>query len=113
MVAVEGGSIALLLAKYALYAVSQCAALQLPRIGEIRLDGMVLGFTVAVTVATGILFGLLPSLQVSRRDLTVELRESGAGAERGASARARILGIHARGGIVVGQISLAIVLLIG
>src|SRR5258707_4089082 len=113
MLAVAGGSIGLLLAKYALYAVRHFAALQLPRIGEIRLDGMVLGFTVAVTVATGILFGLFPSLQVSRRDLTVELRESGAGAEGGASARARILGIHARGGLVVGQISLSIVLLIG
>jgi predicted permease len=113
MLAVAGGSIGLLLAKYALYAARHFAALQLPRIGEIRLDGMVLGFTVAVTVATGILFGLFPSLQVSRRDLTMELRESGAGAEGGASARARILGIHARGVLVVGQISLSIVLLIG
>src|SRR5260370_34345953 len=103
MVAVEGGSIALLLAKYALYAVRHFAALQLPRIGEIRLDGMVLGFTVAVTVATGILFGLFPSLQVSRRDLTVEFPESGAGAEGGAAARATRPGIHARGELIVGK----------
>ena len=113
MLAVVGGSIGSLLAKYALYAVRHFTALLLPRVGEIRLDGTVLGFTVVLSIATGILFGLFPCLQVSRRDLIAELRESGAGAGSGSSARPRILGINARGILVVGQISLSIVLLIG
>ena len=113
MLAVAGGSMGWLLAKYALYAVRHLTALQLPRVGEIRPDSMVLGYAVVLSIATGILFGLFPSLQVLRRDLTAELRESGAGAGGGSSARPRILGIHARGILVVGQISLSIVLLIG
>jgi predicted permease len=113
MLAVAGGSIGSLLATYVLYAVRRFTALQLPRFGEIRLDAMVLAFTVALSIATGILFGLLPSLHVSRRDLTTELRESGAGARGGSLTGAAILGINARGALVVGQISLSIVLLIG
>jgi putative ABC transport system permease protein len=113
LLAVAGGAIGSLLATYALYGVRHFAALQLPRIGEIRPDGMVLGFTVALSIVTGILFGVLPSLQVSRRDLTAELRGSGVGAGGESLTRPRILGVSARGMLVVGQISLSIVLLIG
>jgi len=113
VLAVAGGSIGALLAECTLYAMKHSTALQLPRIGEIRLDGMVLGFTAVLSIATGILFGLFPSLQASRRDLAAELRESGAGTGRGSSARRRILGMNVRGILVVGQISLSIVLLIG
>jgi predicted permease len=113
VLAVAGGSIGALLATCALYAMKHFSTLQLPRAGEIRPDGLVLAFTVILSIATGILFGLFPSLQASRRDLVAELRESGAGAGRGSLARRRILGMNVRGVLVVGQISLSIVLLIG
>jgi predicted permease len=95
-----------LLAKWALRAITHVDALNLPRAEEIRLDGVVLGFSVALSIATGVLFGLFPSLEVSRPDLAGMLREMGAGAGRSASARARGL-------LVIGQVALSIVLLIG
>ncbi|MGH9402899.1 MAG: FtsX-like permease family protein, partial [Terriglobia bacterium] len=86
--------------------------LGLPRTGEIRLDGTVLGFTVALSIATGVLFGLLPSLRASRPDLAGALRDYGAGAGL-ASGRRGALGLSTRGLLVAGQVALSIVLLIG
>jgi putative ABC transport system permease protein len=113
VLAMAGGCIGSVLAVIVLYLIKHFNALDLPRIGEIRLDGIMLGFTLALSTATGVLFGLFPSLQASRRDLAVELRESGAGVGRGSTVRRRILGVSARGLLVIGQISLSIVLLIG
>ncbi len=110
---IAGGIAGALLARWALSAVKQISALNLPGIGEIRLDGSVLAFTLAISVVAGVLFGLFPSLQVSRRDLAAELRESGASAGRGSAARRIVLGLSTRGVLLVGQISLSIVLLIG
>jgi putative ABC transport system permease protein len=113
VLAAPGGCVGALLAECALYAIKHFGAPNLPRVAEIRLDGIVLGFTAALSIATGVLFGLFPSLQASRRDLAAELRASGAGVGRGSSGRRRIFGLNARGLLVVGQISLSIVLLIG
>jgi len=72
---------------------------------DIRLDGMVLGFTLLISVGTGVLFGLFPSLQISRPDLNEVLHDRGtAGVRRG---------MTARGLLVTGQVALSIVLLIG
>jgi predicted permease len=109
---VAGGIAGALLARWAVSAVNQISALNLPGVGEIRLDGSVLAFTLAISIVAGVLFGLFPSLQVSRPDLAGELRESGASAGH-AGARHIILGLSARNLLVVGQISLSIVLLIG
>jgi predicted permease len=124
LLACAGGALGVLLAKWSLIAIARVAPLSLaaattvnplylPGSGQIRLDGMVLGFTVALSIATGVLFGLLPSLQVSRPDLAHVLRESGGGAGRGSSSRRGVLGIGKRGLLVVGQVALSIVLLIG
>jgi putative ABC transport system permease protein len=113
VLAVAGGSVGVSLAEGVLYAIRHFGALQLPRVEEIQLDSVVLGFTLVLSIATGILFGLFPSLQASRRDLAAELRESSPGAGHRSSARRRILGMNVRGVLVVGQVSLSIVLLIG
>ncbi len=89
------------------------SALAVPGTPPIRLDGPVFGFTLVLSIATGILFGLLPSLRASRQDLTIELRESGAGAGRGLAGQPTLLGINTRGLLTIAQISLSIVLLIG
>ncbi|MGA8028803.1 MAG: FtsX-like permease family protein [Bryobacteraceae bacterium] len=110
---VIGGSLGLLLAKWALTAVKNISALNLAGIGEIRLDGAVLAFTVALSILTGILFGLFPSLQISRPYLADELRESGATAGHSSTVRPRLFAVSTRGLLVVAQIAFSIVLLIG
>jgi putative ABC transport system permease protein len=113
VLAVGAGCIGVLLAECTLYAIEHFGVPNLPRVAEIRLDGIVLGFNAVLSIATGVLFGLFPSLQASRRDLAAELRESGAGAGRGSSWPRKVFGLNAHGLLVVIQISLSIVLLIG
>jgi len=83
----------------------------LPRIGEdgslIPVDWRVLGFTLAVSLGTGILFGLIPALQSSKADLTTTLKESGG--RSGTGFRQNI----ARSVLVVTEVALALVLLVG
>ena len=72
------------------------------------IDGEVLLFTIAVAVATGLLFGIVPALQSSRPNLNETLRDSGG---RGASAgrgRQRL-----RSSLVVGEVALSLILLVG
>ncbi len=54
---------------------TRVAALSVPGVGEVRLDIVVLAFTVVLSIAAGIFFGLFPSLRMSRLDLLTALRE--------------------------------------
>ncbi len=83
----------------------------LPRIGEdgsaIGMDWRVLGFTLGVSLLTGILFGLFPAFSASRSDLNATLKESGNRSGTGfREGKARSL-------LVISEMSLALVLLIG
>jgi putative ABC transport system permease protein len=107
-----GGLAGILLAAVFLRAIPTITAFDLPRAGEIHPDWMVVAFATAVSIGTGVLFGLAPSLTASQPDLIRVLRSSGEAASQGAPRR--ILGrINGRGLLVVGQIALSIVLLIG
>lgn len=78
-----------------------------PRLDEIRIDLRVFGFTLAVTVAAGLLFGLVPALQTSQPDLNATLKDSGQrGSETGG--RNRIGGL-----LIVSEIALSFILLAG
>ena len=78
-----------------------------PRLDEIRIDLRVFGFTLAVTVAAGLLFGLVPALQTSRPNLNEELKDSGQrGSETGG--RNRIGGL-----LIISEIALSFMLLAG
>ena len=81
----------------------------LPRVGEagalVVLDWRVLAFALFASLATGVVFGLLPALAASRVDVSSFLKDSGRDGRRG-PARARKL-------LVAGEIGLAVVLLIG
>jgi putative ABC transport system permease protein len=79
----------------------------LPRADEIAIDGTALAFTLAIALLTGVLFGLAPAAQVAGTDLERGLREGGRSAGAGA-ARQRL-----RGGLVVSEIALSLVLLVG
>ncbi len=116
VLASAGGVAGVLLARWALVAITHVDprslspgvnALYLPGSRDIRLDGTVLAFTVVLSIVTGVLFGLFPSLQVSRPDLAGVLRQSGA------AASGRRSPLDPRGLLVVGQIALSVVLLIG
>jgi predicted permease len=112
LLAVVGGALGVLLAKLSLIGIGQMIALELPRAGEIRLDGLVLGFAVLLSIGTGVLFGLVPSLGSSRPDLASALRASGEAASLTGKKRVA-LGLSARGALVIGQVALSMVLLIG
>jgi len=57
----------------------------IPRVKEINLDFYVLGWTILLSVLTGVLSGLAPALQVSRPNLNETLQEGGRGADPGAA----------------------------
>jgi putative ABC transport system permease protein len=79
----------------------------LPRASEIGLDGRALGFTAAIAVLTGILFGLAPAIHMAKTDLMAALRDGGRGNAIGFR-RNRLRSV-----LVVGEVALALVLLSG
>lgn len=113
LLSILGAAAGLLVARFSLAGLKHVPSLNLPGVSEIRLDGVVFAFTLAVSVATGILFGLFPSLQLLRRELVGSLRESGVAAGQGASHRPMLLSFGAREFIVVAQVAMSMVLLIG
>jgi putative ABC transport system permease protein len=78
-----------------------------PRIIDGRLDGRALGFTLGLSVLTGIVFGLAPALQISRPDFVAALKEDTPGT--GAGGRRWSL----RSALIVAQVALSLVALIG
>ncbi len=101
-----GGALGLVFAEIALRVLLAMAPAGLPRLNEIGLDGPVLVFTFAASVAAGLLFGSIPILKFSGTRLGTGLREGG----RSLSAsRERH---RARNSLVVVQVSLALVLMI-
>ena len=78
-----------------------------PRLDQAHLDSAVLLFTLAVTVITGVVFGLVPALQSTRSNLTVALKEGGRGNSSGAhSGRVRNV-------LVIAETALSLILLVG
>jgi putative ABC transport system permease protein len=101
-----GGSIGLLLAIVGTKLLIVSAPQNIPRLDAIRVDGIVLAFTVAITAVTGALFGLVPARQMLNPDISSTLRENGRGAQRGAKHRARRM-------LVVAEVALSVMLLAG
>ncbi|MGH9349399.1 MAG: ABC transporter permease, partial [Vicinamibacterales bacterium] len=79
----------------------------LARLTSVRMDEQVFAFTAALTLVTGLVFGLAPALQVSKPDVNETLKESGRSGSKGARAQ------HVRSTLVVAQVALSLVLLIG
>jgi putative ABC transport system permease protein len=107
LLAFAGGGFGLLLALWILKLLVSAAPEEIPRLNLIGIDGWVLTFTVAISVLTGIVFGLAPALQASQPDLGASLKEGGT---RGADGAGRH---RLRSALVVAEVSLALVLLIG
>src|SRR5262245_6298230 len=106
LLAFAGGAAGLLSAVWGVKLLLAIAPDNLPRAYDIRLDTRVAGFTLLVSLLTGIVFGLLPALQASKLDLGVTLKEGGRDA-------AGLLRRRLRGFLIVTEVALAFVLLIG
>ena len=102
-----GGGLGLLLAWWAIDLIVAISPDSLPRVKEVGINGPVLGFTLLVSLLTGIVFGLAPALQASKPDLNEALRE-GSRSGSGSIGRSRLGSLF-----VVAEIALALALLLG
>ena len=111
LLSVAGGALGLVLGVAGIRALLSINTAGMPRIGEngslVGIDWRVLAFTVVVSLATGLLFGLIPALHGSRTDLNIALKESGG--RSGTGFRQNKM----RSVLVVAEVALALVLLIG
>ena len=106
LLSLTGGALGLVLAVWwsdVLVALDQA---NIPRSMQVGLDARVLLFTLAISLLTGIVFGVLPAFHSTRAELTEWLKE---GRSSGEAARRNRL----RNGLIVAELSVAIVLLIG
>ena len=116
VLAVAGGVAGVLLSLWGVEALSRIERLSgvgdpsfLFRLAAVELDARVLVFALAVSLLTGLVFGMAPALHATRADLGAALKEGGAGAVAGAGPRRLSL----RGVLVPLQVALALVLLVG
>ena len=107
LLATIGGALGLLLALWGVPALVAFNADNLPRADDIRLDGHVLLFTVALSLLTGLVFGLAPAAHLLHTSVHDSLKQGG----RGGSADRASLAI--RRGLVVASVALALTLLAG
>ena len=107
LMAVAGGLIGLLLASWGVSAIVALGGERYPLLKQSRLDLPVLGFTLAISLATGLLFGVAPALAVPRSRVNDVLKASGRGSAEGRGTD------RLRGLLVVWEVALALVLLIG
>jgi predicted permease len=106
VLALAGGALGILLAIAGTRALVILGSTQLPRAAEIGLDPAVLLFALALSMLTGLIFGLIPALRATSSDLQTALREGGRG-----SSGSR--GQRMRAGLVVGEVAVAVILVVG
>ena len=111
LLALTGGVLGLALGSWGVRALLTVTPGGLPRVDEMAaipaFNPWVAGFTVLLSLVTGILFGLAPSIQVSRADLTSLLKESGGRTSAGLKHN------RARGILVSAEVAIAVILLCG
>ncbi len=107
MLGLVGGAVGLGLAYAALRALLALAPANLPRLASIGIDAAVLVFTVAISIAAGFLFGVIPVLKHAGPHVAAGLRGGG---RTSSASRERH---RARNTLVVVQVALALVLLVG
>ncbi len=102
-----GGAVGLLFALWSFASLRQLIPKDMWLIANLKIDLPVLGYAMAVSLITGIIFGLVPAVQASKVDLNKALKQSGS--RTNSSAAGGLL----RGAFVVAEVALAIVLLVG
>jgi putative ABC transport system permease protein len=106
LLSTAGTVLAVLLAAWAVQVLRASMPEALPRVTTIALDMRVLAAAAVLSCLTGLLFGIVPALQLSKPDLSSALKEG----SRGSAGRGRQ---RLRGALVVAEVALAVVLLVG
>jgi putative ABC transport system permease protein len=107
ILAVVGGLAGVAVAVWGTDALVSVAPPGTPRLDEVAVDGRVLAATAVATLLAGGLFGLVPAVRAAGEDAFAALREGGRGGAAGRRAN------RTRAALVVGQVALALVLLVG
>ncbi|MGH9660518.1 MAG: ABC transporter permease, partial [Bryobacteraceae bacterium] len=107
ILALVAGAFGLLLAVWGTRLIGALGPRDMPGIDDIRVDVPVLAFNLVISLATGIVFGLLPALRTSRADLSESLKEGGRAHTSGPAGR------RLRHAIVIAEIAAAVVLVAG
>jgi putative ABC transport system permease protein len=105
LLAVAGGAAGILFATWGIGILRKVGPESLPRLNEISVNVPVLVFTAAIALLSGILLGLVPAMQASRRDLTQSLKEGGASGDSRRKHRAH-------NALVIAEVALSLVVLI-
>jgi putative ABC transport system permease protein len=106
VIALLGGGAGWVAAGWATDSLLALAPSDIPRLADVRMDGTVLAFSMVLTLATSVLFGIAPAWQASRPALHEALKEGRHTMEHHRGARARNL-------LVTAEVALAMILLIG
>jgi predicted permease len=109
LLAAMGGVAGLVLADWSLDGIRWLGEGSVPRLQEIALDGWALAFTAVVSMASGVLFGLVPVLRAGRVAVHDTLKDAARGSAGAGFTRAAGL----RGALVVGELALAVLLAVG
>ena len=107
LLALLGGMLGTLGATWGIDLLVKLAPEGIPRLGQVGIDGSVLGWTVLVSLLTGIVCGLAPAWQSSRLNLNEALKEGGRSATESAGRR------RWRSLLMVAELALAVMLLVG
>ena len=107
VLAVAGGALGFLIAYWGVYALRALAPDNIPRMDEVRVDPLVLDFTLGISLLAGLVFGLAPAWQVGSTNLQDTLKETGQSTSAARGTR------RLRGILVVSEMALAVLLLVG
>ena len=106
LLSLVGGAVGLLLAVWWSDLLIALGKEDIPRAVQVGIDWRVLGFTLGVSIVTGLIFGLAPAFHTSKTDLVESLKDGGRGTSEGAR-RNRMRSI-----LAVGELAIAVVLLV-
>ena len=111
LLATLGGAAGLAIAEASLYVVRSMNPGNIPRLEDIEINGAVVAFTFAVSLATGILFGMAPVWRAVKVDLNTSLKAGGRSGQSDGGLRLRRHRL--RGLLVVSELALSLMLVIG
>jgi putative ABC transport system permease protein len=107
LLALAGGALGVLLAYWGVQTLMALSPIDFPRLHETRIDAPVFGFCFLLSIASGLVFGLAPAIQLSRPNLNNSLKDGGGRASEGLGHR------RVRGFLIVSEVALSLVLLVG
>ena len=105
LLALAGGALGLLLARFGMALTLKFLSDNLPKSTEVSLDGFVLAFTVFISIVTGVIAGLLPAIRMTKTNVNDALKQ-GLGKTDFAGRRTRSI-------LVVSEVALSLILLVG